>query len=267
MRQLVTLSILISLFYGCESKAQLDYSFDETYNLVNNLSCDSLNVLLSGSEIIDKNDVYHLALIERKCGNLEKAIEYLQKAVKMDERDPFKHYALANFYVDKFDMENALTEILKADYLFPNNYKIQVLKAEIFHYTYNNKECLRTLKNIERLDKTKSDLYRIRAMVYRQEQKIDKGLENIKIAIQNETDNASLYFLAGDILIIGKRHKEAIPYLDKCIKLDSSDSNYYLRRGVAFYYSGQVEKAEKDWKKSLELGNERAQEYIDTYLD
>ncbi len=267
MTKLIPILFLITLFIGCDSKAQLDYSIDPTWDLVDNINCDTLYQRYSSADMMNKEDAYHLALIEGKCGDTEKAIDYMKRAIILDDKNPFKHYSMARLLVDNLDMENALNEVLIAESLFSENYHIQVLKAEIFYYNGYKKDCLRTLNQIERHDKTKSDSYRIRALIYRQEQNIDKGYDNIKKAINNEPDDPWLYFLAGDILIIGKRYKESIPYLDKCVEMDNSNSDFFLRRGVAHYYAGEKQKGEKDWYKSLDMGNEKAQEYIDTYIN
>ena len=266
MSVVTKLSFLILLCIGCKSAAQLDYSMDRTIVLVDSLGCDTLNKRYSTGDLTNVNDIYRLALTEYKCGDHKKAVEYLKRAIALDGNEPFEHYALANLFVEKNDVTDALNEIQKAESLFPNNYYIEVSKAEILYYNHNIKECLQILNYIERYDKTRSDTYRIRALIFRGEQNIDKGYENIKIAIHNDPENPWLYYLAGDILIIGKRYKEAVPYLTKSIEMDTSDADFYLRRGVAFYYSGEIQKASDDWHKSLNMGNKKAREYINTYL-
>lgn len=252
---------------ACNPIDKLDYTIGSEIEYVQGTDCESLSEQFSQLDWTDEGNLYLLALQEAKCGDIELAMEYLEQSIALNSSDVFKHYSLAEILLYNSDPSGAYNEIVKAELELPTNYYVLILKAEIQYYGGLNEPSLSTLKFIEKRDTTKSDIYRIRYMIYRSENDFEKSYESIKTAIKKEPENPYLYYYAADILELVKKYEEAIPYLDKCIELDNSESDYYLKRGLSYYFSGNTEYAESDWDTCVVMGNAKAQEYLDKYID
>ena len=260
--------IFIAIFISsCKTNDKLEYSTHPSLYLIDSLDCYTLNTMYNNSDELDDSVCYYLSLIETKCGDLDKAEFYIKRSISLDKDRPYKNFAFANILSQKGSYKEAYEEIIKAHKAYKNNYYILIQKAEIEYNLEKSKSCLRTLDHIESNNDQLSDSYRLKSLVYRLEQKNDKSLKYLNEAIDLSPEDSWLYYLAGDLLIIDKHYKEAIPYLIKATELETDNAEYLFRRGVAFYYSGEKEKAASDWSESLKLGHSRAQEYIDTYLN
>lgn len=75
-------------------------------------------------------------------------------------------------------------------------------------------------------------------------------------ATQEEMDRVNQYVQDAYVMIEAKKYDDAIDLMTKAIKLYSGDHETYLLRGYAYTYKLDIENAEKDYKKALELAPE-----------
>ena len=77
-----------------------------------------------------------------------------------------------------------------------------------------------------------------------------KSLESAK----NEDGNASdVYVFRGEYYVLQNKNNEALKELEKAIKLDEKNAYAYYYQGLAYYQSGQAEKAVTALKMFLQL--------------
>lgn len=260
-------TFLIAATTSCKSQNKLNYKTDSIFARIDSLDCNEL--LLKYGQRNQENDtiLYYLALSEFKCNDEQNALLHLDKSIKMNSSNPFKHYAKSRMLMVGGDFELALNEINIADRLLPDNYFFLIHKAELLYAIRDLDSALDLLDLINKQESSSAEVYRIRALIYMNEMKTDKSLVNIVKAISLEPNDFYLYYLAGDILVKDKKYKESLEYLNRAIELNDGFSDTYLKRGLSFYYLGNKSKCKEDWNKCLKLGNKQVEKYIKTYLE
>ena len=74
-----------------------------------------------------------------------------------------------------------------------------------------------------------------------------------------------LYFLIAKEYMKNNLYSRAMELYNEAVKLTPDDPEIYYNRGVAFSYSGDVESACNDWKKSAKLGFQTAGQLYDEH--
>jgi tetratricopeptide (TPR) repeat protein len=266
-KHLIFFLFISTSIVSCKSADKLNYKFDPFMAKIDSLDCKEL--VSKYSKIKQENDtiLYYLALSEFNCGDVQNAFVNISKSIKMNESNPFKHYAKSRMLKKVGDFQAALNEMELANRLLPNNYFILITKAELLYYVRDFDSSLELLDIINDQETKSAEVYRIRALVYVQEMKTGKAMDNIVKAISIEPNDFELNYIAGDILVKGKKYKESLEYLNRAIELNNTNSYSYLKRGLSFYYLGEKSKCKDDWDKCLKLGNTEAEKYIKTYLE
>lgn len=252
---------------GCKSENKLNYKTDSIFTTIDSLDCNELLSKYRQGNQDNDTILYYLALSEFKCNDTQNALLHLDKSIKMNESNPFKHYAKSRMLMAGGDFEQAINEIVIADRLLPDNYFFLIHKAELLYAIMDFDSALDLLDIINNQETSSAEVYRIRALIYMNEMKTDKSMVNIVKAISLEPNDFYLHYLAGDILIKGKKYKESIEYLNRAIELNDTFSDAYLKRGLSFYYLGNKTKCKENWNECLKLGNRQVEKYIKTYLE
>jgi tetratricopeptide (TPR) repeat protein len=84
---------------------------------------------------------------------------------------------------------------------------------------------------------------------------IDKALETIDKAIEIEPENVLLWQLKATNLMMVKRYEDAIPVIERCMKLKPGDVNFIMR-GQMDYNLERYESAGEWFDKALEFDPE-----------
>ena len=77
--------------------------------------------------------------------------------------------------------------------------------------------------------------------------------ENLKVGFEKYPDDARILTALINYYLSSKKNKEALDYLNKAIEQDNTNASYYYARGVLFDQSKELDKAEADYLKCLEL--------------
>ena len=81
----------------------------------------------------------------------------------------------------------------------------------------------------------------------------EKAQNDLDQLIKSDSTNALNFFTKGNLLAEENKHKEAIEFFSKCIKLQPDYTTAYNNRGYSYLAIGQIEEAIKDFKKAIEL--------------
>jgi tetratricopeptide (TPR) repeat protein len=82
------------------------------------------------------------------------------------------------------------------------------------------------------------------AQIYGMRREYDKAIAEGELAVQIAPSGAQANLQYGFALICSGRAKEAIPYIEKALRLNPYPSmEFYINAGVAYFFTGQIEKA------------------------
>lgn len=193
-------------------------------------------------------------------------IKDTEREVVSDSITPLNYYFIAKGFCDSDSIEKAYLAIQRAYELLPNDIDIINQKALCELELGKYKDCVKTIEIIENGYGNTAETHLIRYYVHLTQGGSKKALRSLNHAIRDYPQLPQFYYLSGDLLMKERRYRRAIKYLEKAVELDPTDSNYLLRRGTAYFYSGKVEKGRDDWNQSLMMGNIKATHYIKTYL-
>ncbi len=169
----------------------------------------------------------NLAAVNGLKGNLDKTLEFLNKAYEIYPKSGRTNYALGVFYMQIGDLEKAEDYIKKAIELDP---------APIVYVRYSE---ILEMKN-----------------------KYDEALRNMFLAIELDPLNAHMRNRLGILLNILNRREEAIQQWEMAIKIDNKFVSAYNNLGSAMYEMGRLREAYKFYKKAIEIDNN----YYDAYI-
>jgi len=94
------------------------------------------------------------------------------------------------------------------------------------------------------------------AYIYGMRREYDKAIAEGKLAVQIEPSGANGNAYLGNVLNFACRAEEAIPQLEKAIRLNPYPQTwYYVNLGLSYYFLGQYEKALEYFLKARERGS------------
>ncbi len=114
-------------------------------------------------------------------------------------------------------------------------------------------------KSIKNKESNYKNAYFARGVCHYELGAYDPAMEDIRMALGMEADldpiqvASVLYLIANEYFIRQDLHK-AIEAYTLCTELDPINAKAWNNRGLAYYRSGEAEKAKKDWKKAAKLG-------------
>ncbi len=221
--------------------------------------------ILAGNN--QRADVHHKLgmLYLQRLSKLDKAIEHLEKAVALDERNAEYHYALAAAY---FEDSERSTVVRRA--LIANKLRTQLELA--VKYNPNSIEYREGLmryylqapaimggsyaKAHEQADAVaKIDPYRgllNHALIYLQEGKKDKAVEACHRAIALNPRNWQGYHRLGIYYRMEKQYDEAIKQGKKCVEVAPNSGDCYDFLGETYYRKGMYDEAIAALKMALQ---------------
>lgn len=94
---------------------------------------------------------------------------------------------------------------------------------------------------------------------------IEKAINDYSKAIKIKPDYADAYFNKAVLNMKNNNFEEAIINFSNVIKINVSDHEAYLRRGIAKQTIGDTEGACEDWLKSANLGSTKTNLYVLNY--
>ncbi|MFQ3578868.1 MAG: tetratricopeptide repeat protein, partial [Bacteroidales bacterium] len=138
---------------------------------------------------------YALSLLELKNNNIEKAIETVEKAIRINKGNPDYWFTLGNLLkINKKESSLILSCYDRAIELYPYNETMWIEYAEELSKYNGVNQAIQTLENaIDYLENDPEILYTLAAYYYKNNQR-EKALEKFKIASMEDKKQASTFF-------------------------------------------------------------------------
>ena len=177
-------------------------------------------------------------------------------------------YKLFNLAIDKYnegDYERSLALYGKIFEIIPYDDEDQLKRGNITNETilYNSFFSSSKLKNDSKskellqalilINFNEPAIYIHMSDIYKREKNIEKAIEYLSLGREMFEDDQSIINTEINLYIELGRTSELLTKLSEAINLDSENSLLYFNRGTIYDQEGQLENAENDYVKAIEL--------------
>lgn len=159
------------------------------------------------------------AQIARKEENLQKGIEYLEKAIKIDPTSLYLKRELALFYAQQNNNHKALSIIKNILKINPDDVETLILSGKIHHNLKNTVAAKKAYKKVIGIDKTRENIYLILGGLYIKDNEMSDALSVFRQLVHHFPASYPGRFFLGKIYSQKGNYKEAEKQLKKALAL------------------------------------------------
>jgi tetratricopeptide (TPR) repeat protein len=192
---------------------------------------------------LDKNDFedsYYEAIIQKSIENFDKALQSLDKCLKLQPNNAVIHHEMGKNYFFRKDYANAETSYTKATQIDPSNKWYLIDLYDLYYETKNYNQAILVAQKIIPLDKNyKEDL----VSMYMYTQQYEKALVLINDIEQNNGKTEFMERYKRDILAQTKNQSIGKNDLEKAIEQSPQIEENYLSLIYMYSDNKQEEKA------------------------
>jgi len=171
----------------------------------------------------------------------------------------------ASKYADRFTLEDfyvARRLLEKAISICPENpigyvrlgwvYRLSAILDKTVPYRESLDKAKELIKKALAMDDTLADAHVLLSILYRGEKEYDKSIAEGRRAVELDPSGSNAYTFYGAALLFASRPEEAIPLLQKAIRLNPNAQSWtFVFLGHAFRNTGRLEEAVSAYKKVL----------------
>jgi len=160
------------------------------------------------------------AQIQRKRGNLDKAIMYLSQAIRLDPESPYLQRELALLYIQKKDNIGALDILEQLIEKFPKDTQSLIMYGKFNQGLNKNEDAKTAYEKTLTIDPEQKDVYLLLGGIYMQENELDKALRNYQQLIHRFPESYVGHFFIGKIYLSQGKLKDAENKFQKTLALN-----------------------------------------------
>jgi adenylate cyclase len=187
---------------------------------------------------------------------IPKAIEYTDKAMKIDSTLAEAYWILGNSYTYYYwNWKEAERNYKRALEINPNSYQIHLNYSDLLTITGRYEEAISEAERALELDPLSAYIKRYAGIIFGETGRYDKAIEELKMAITIDPKDYNTYYDLGIVYLIKGMNKEATAELEKAVDLTKENPVVIAWLVFSYYAIGENDKADKLFdglKKRLE---------------
>jgi ribonuclease BN (tRNA processing enzyme)/Flp pilus assembly protein TadD len=179
----------------------------------------------------------NISILYRKKNNLAKAIEYLNKALKINHNSYNVNYNLGVYYKLRKDYKNAIKFFEKVNIYTPNREVVQRNLIELYR-EFDDKDVTSFIEE----ERKKYESYYLDREIIVQKYAYDDmelSIDILKKFCKKYKERDDSWYVSGLILMYTNKKNDSIDFFSNCLKVSKRKSFYYDK--IAGYYFGNVE--------------------------
>lgn len=181
------------------------------------------------------------------------AIDYCNKALKVDENLAKAYFIKGSIYRESGDTAKAISSLITATEQ-DNRYDQAFFDIGVLYAARKNPVALDYYDNALKINPVNFDALYAKAKFYQDINKIDEAINQYNYLLsKDKTYFAALYNLGAIQLELKNDPKKSINYFTDAIKLKADYLEAYFARGYAYSKIGDKESAKADYKMCLQL--------------
>lgn len=269
---IITLFIECLVLTNCKSKKQFNVNIPSRDTIVsmyaNGMFKEVLPYALEYNKVYTNDTIVSIMIADSyyEIGDYEKAKNEYSLALTLNYISKSDYYsALGNIARRTKNYKNAFAFFDSALIYNPSNYEILLTKALTYSDIGLNSNAIETSQKLIQLDSNYvSEALTNIGLVYMDMKQFDSSLYYFKEAYKRERSSIVCFNIA-TAYRLSQNNDSAFAYYDKAIEYSPNTPFFIFERGNAYYNIGEVHKACSDWKKSVDLGYEKAQQRMNEY--
>jgi tetratricopeptide (TPR) repeat protein len=206
----------------------------------------------------------HMANIYRhnKVKRFDESNKILMPLVKSG--NPNVHFVLGMNYFSLEEYKESIASITNAIQIDPQNPNYYFFRASAYEKNKQIKETIQDLKKSIELDDKNAATYNYLGYLYvENNMELTEALIFIKKAVELEPDNGAFQDSLGWVLFKMEKLKESLHHLNLAVQImldkKEDDPVVYDHLGDLFYKLNDMDNANENWKKSVEIQNSPAE--------
>ena len=203
--------------------------------------------------------------IQQKRGDWDRAITYLNQAIKVDPQSPYLQMELAILYIQKKEYIKALNIIEQIIGKYPNDIQALIMYGKLKQELNQIKDAKEAYEKVLAINPKHENVYLLLGGLYLQEDELGKALKNYQKLIQKFPGSYIGHFFIGKIYSAQDKLKAAESEFQKTLELNPDLEeprfellNIYKKLGeeekVAQLYMDLLKKNPGNIRAAMELG-------------
>ena len=172
--------------------------------------------------------LYALGKVYRKLEAEDKAIGYIQKAIELDPSNASYNELLADLYVKNKQFSEAQTVYQKLVNLFPNNPEYYLQPGALYIFDNRLDDAVKAFDRAEKVLGISEELSRQKQAVLLKIGKVDDAIKEGEKLIASDPEEIDYIIDQAELLIANKRNDQAIPYLEKILKMNPGNAQAHV---------------------------------------
>lgn len=205
----------------------------------------------------EKNPYVYTALAEAysnsKVKNYDKAIEMINKSLKINPKNINAYVALGKIYLSKGNGSDAIKNFERALDLDKKNPEALTSKAKVYALINNNDDAISLLNEAIMNDPTYSPAYNELAELYANLKDYSKAAENFEKYIAASEATPEKLKRYASILYIDKDYQKDINILEDLIKTEKDNPSFIRILAYSYLRLDQIEKSKNYFEKLFTL--------------
>jgi tetratricopeptide (TPR) repeat protein len=214
--------------------------------------------VLSATDWFNKG--YHAGINEE----YDKSISFFLRAIELDPDDAaLAYYSLGVVYNDQGNLTKAIESYEKAIKINPDAAGAYNNLGLAYKDQGNLTKAIQYYKKAIELDPDAAKAYNNLGIVYANQGNHTKAIEYYKKTIELDPDDAEAYYNLGLTYYLQGNYTKAIQYYKKAIELDPDDAaKAYINLGLLYVQQGNTTKGIKLLQKAARLGHQGTQDWL-----
>ncbi|XP_020907318.1 UDP-N-acetylglucosamine--peptide N-acetylglucosaminyltransferase 110 kDa subunit, partial [Exaiptasia diaphana] len=206
----------------------------------------------------------NLARVEAIEDNTEKALEYINQAIEINESNGGYYLTRAKIKYQQGAKYGIVSDYNKAVKLEPSAYH-HLERANYFAETGNRSQAILDYDEAIRMEPKNAFALSKRGALYLKYDVVDLALEDLKKSISLDSSNAICWANLGEAITMAGDPKTGVEKYNRAIELKPDQMSFYFNRGLTHYSLEEMNLACDDYKKARELAVEQG--FNDAVID
>jgi len=183
----------------------------------------------------------------------QKGIEYVNKALRIDENLAKAYFLKGSIYRESGDTSKAISS-LETAIEQDNKFEDAFYDLGVIYASRKNPIAFDYYNNVIKLNPTNQTVKYARAKLLQDLGKIDEAISEYKNCIKSDANCQNCYYNLGAIYLEFKKdNQKAIEYLTKAIEVNPSFLEAYFARGYSYSLLKEKESAKADYNMCLKI--------------
>lgn len=193
------------------------------------------------------------ATFYRQEGNLDKALEYYNTAIKLNPIDNDIYNNRGNIYFDQKKYDLAYADYMKSISLQPKQHNAYDNLGALLGVLGKSDSALYYLDIAIKMKPDYISAYKNRAITLTQIGRFDQAIKDYEFCLKYEPENAEFFNSIGYCLRLQNKYQEALTYIDKAIQMNPKPV-FHLNRSFTYFGLNNPEQAKSDAQKARQGG-------------